>query len=539
MSELNHYTCYMKPYIQPFERHLALKELTAVTSHIPLPHQQDHIFHVETDLPLDVLLGRLTYWEQVHITDKESLLNQTTYQVRREATAKLARNGMGLEDLRSYLPFQQAVPLPKHRALRYGPHGIHEYRGKFFPQLVRSLLNVAGIGDHSLVLDPMCGSGTTPVETILMGAEAIGLDLNPLSVLISQAKCESLMVEPATLLQAYEVLQQKITEGGNGRQWFNTLPKRDRVYLEQWFAEFVLDSLDIIARAIQEESSPKCRYLFTVSLSNILRSVSWQKDDDLRVRKEIPDVFDLDVNQIFLSELHNTVKSVLALLYENEGLLVGTAIIQEGNASHTPELLKTYRHQVDAVITSPPYATALPYLDTDRLSLSYLNLLPRSKQRQHDYNMIGNREITSSKRERYWQNYLSHKTDLTDDIITVIDRIDALNKQANIGFRRQNLPALLSHYFFDMRQVLLGFRQMLKPGAPAYVVVGNNHTIAGGKSVREGGERVEIETDHLLMQLGEAVGLTVTEMIPMDMLTSRDIFRKNTGSAETIICFKN
>jgi len=73
---------------------------------------------------------------------------------------------------------------------------------------------------------------------------------------------------------------------------------------------------------------------------------------------------------------------------------------------------------------------------------------------------------------------------------------------------------------------------MLRPGAPAYVVVGNNHTLAGG-------QRIEIETDKLLAQLGEAVGLKLEEQISMEMLISRDIFKKNASNAETILFFRN
>ncbi|MBZ0297287.1 MAG: hypothetical protein K8L99_32305, partial [Anaerolineae bacterium] len=57
------------------------------------------------------------------------------------------------------------------------------------------------------------------------------------------------------------------------------------------------------------------------------------------------------------------------------------------------------------------------------------------------------------------------------------------------------------------------------------------HTIAGG-------QRIDIPTDVLLGQLGESVGLCLERAIPMEMLVSRDIFKKNAGSAETILCFR-
>jgi len=538
MATQQTFICYMKPYIQPFERYLAKQELTQIAGNSPHSNGHEHVYDVISEHPLSFMQDRLTYWEQIHPKDQVSIQDRPTLQVRREATANIARNGIRLDELQDHLPYQQ-VPFPKRRALRYGPHGIHEYRGKFFPQLVRSLLNIAGIGSNAWVLDPMCGSGTTPVEAMLAGHNALGLDLNPLSVLVSRAKHQSLNVPRQYFQEAYYRLLDRLKNQPAGRMWFNQLPIQDQEYLQRWFASHVLDELDPIANAIQAEPDVRCRNLFLVTLSNILRSVSWQKNDDLRVRKEAPGQLTLDVRQTFLSELTKSVRSVLAFQYENVGYVMGTVTIREGDARFATEILYQHRHQIDAIVTSPPYATALPYLDTDRLSLSYLNLLTRPQHRQRDYDMIGNREINNRIRELYWQEYQQNKQLLPQDVTTVIDRINYLNSNADVGFRRQNLSSLLARYFFDMRQVLREFMDMLRPDAPAYVVVGNNYTIAGGRSEQDGGERITIKTDKLLAQIGESVGLRITETISMEMLTSRDIFRKNTGSTETIICFRN
>lgn len=531
--------CRLKPYIQPFERILAVRELATLAGAAPTPEVNSRVepltYRVVTTQSSDYLAEHLTYWERLH-PGGNPLISQLTRQVRREATTNLVKNGITPQQLQELLPFQnQDVPLPNRRNLRYGPHGIHEYRGKFFPQLVCSLLNIAGAGPTSVILDPMCGSGTTPTETILAGCQAIGLDLNPLSVLISRAKCHILAVSPDDLAAEYESLQTELlalpTKKSANLPWLEHLPAPDQHYLASWFAPKALAELDPIARRISQTSHLACRELFQVVLSNILRRVSWQKDDDLRVRKEIRADVEVEVKAEFLTELNRSVKTILALLYENQGASLGQASLIEGNARQAEQFLANSVSAIEAIITSPPYATALPYLDTDRLSLCYLGLLPRPEHRQRDYDMIGNREITEPQRQRYWQEYWHHRDELPDNITTVIELIDRLNTDAQVGFRRRNLPALLARYFLDMRQVFKGVVKLLKPGAPAYVVVGNNHTIAGG-------QRVEIETDKLLAHLGESVGLRLVEMISMEMLVSRDIFRGNASSAETILYFR-
>lgn len=536
----NELVCQMKPYIQPFERILAVKELEALADASPIPRIDQNTattaYSVVTQCTPAYLADRLAYWEQIYPADRDPSMGQLTRQVRREATTHLVRNGVTSERLRDQLPFGEEVPLPKHRNLRYGPHGIHEYRGKFFPQLVRSLLNIAGVSRDSIVLDPMCGSGTTCVEAILLGCRAIGLDLNPLSVLMSRAKCHILSVHPDRLKAEYESFKADLftlsQAERNSLPWFEHLPTPDRDYLSRWFAPEVLADLDPIAVRVHDTAHPGCQALFQMSLSNIIRRVSWQKTDDLRVRKELRSELDMDVMTVFTTGLDCSVNTVLAFLYENQDFQVGQAQIIEGDVRLPDQILSDAAGCIDVIVTSPPYATALPYLDTDRLSLCYLELLSRPEHRRRDHDMIGNREITNGQRRSYWEEYKQRKHELPGDITAVIDRIDDLNCNADVGFRRRNKPALLARYFLDMKKVFENFRVLLRPSAPAYVVVGSNHTIAGG-------QRVDIETNNLLAHLGESVGLTLDQTISMEMLVSRDIFRKNTGSAETILCFRN
>ncbi len=529
--------CRIKSYIQPFERVLALKELEVLSGAAPVPisdkEKNPLEYRIDTGKPVDYLSDRLTYWEDI----SEDLSGpRLTRQVRREATVNLVKNGFHPEMLRKYLPFSAGVPVPNRRVLRYGSHGIHEYRGKFFPQLVRSLLNIAGANQESLVIDTMCGSGTTPAEAALMGCRSVGLDINPLSVLISQVKCDILSVKPEQLLCEYESLKSDIIAQGKSRSsetaWFSRLDPKTQTYLLNWFSPRVLADLDPITDRVHKTSDITCRNLFRVCLSNIIRRISWQKNDDLRIRKDIHPDNDIDVAEEFIAELTNTVKHIIVFLYENNGFQPGNARIGEGDAREADILLKDIAGCADVIVTSPPYATALPYLDTDRLSLFYLNLLPKAEHRIRYLNMIGNREINDGYRKKYMDEFKSRKHELPVTVTQATELIEKLNTGTGAGFRRKNLPALLARYFLDMKKVFETFKVLLKPNAPAYAVVGNNHTIAGG-------QRVEIETDKWLGQIGESSGLKLENEISMELLVSRDIFRNNTGTAEMILCFRN
>jgi site-specific DNA-methyltransferase (cytosine-N4-specific) len=518
----------MKPYIQPFERTLALAELSAIAGAKPVAvdkTEEPVLFSLPSLVKADALARHLAYWEVIE-TDKPRF----TTQVLRERTVNVVRNGVPPKDIPQLL--KDDIVLPNRRCLRYGTHGIHEYRGKFFPQLVRSLINIADVPKQGIVADPMCGSGTTDVEAVLGAYHALGLDMNPLSVLMARNKCALLSVAPELLNSSYEALRDKLIRPSGKRNgkltYLNSLPARDQEYLSAWFSEQVLQDLDEVARAIQQ-SDQRVRDFFWLCLSNIIRSVSWQKDDDLRVRKELRPEADIDPIREFLEELGRSVRVVLAFLYHNRETKFGPFNIVEGDARDLATVWKKWKGKIDAIITSPPYATALPYLDTDRLSLCYLGLLPRPDHRRKDQHMIGNREISEKQRLTYWKIFETGK--LPKSVSALIQKVDTLNSKIEVGFRRRNLPALLTKYFMDMQQVFEGMKAVLRPGRPAYVVIGNNHTIAGG-------ERVEIDTASLLVDIAAVVGMKSERRIPMEMLVSRDIFKKNAVASEEILCFR-
>jgi len=528
----------LKPFIQPFERKLAVREVMALAGAEPKPMNDtaDCVdFQCTTDVSAEMLAGNLAYWEHVHLV--KEMAYTYTRQILRESTVNAVRNGVAIESIKALVAFENGVPVPNRRCLRYGTHGIHEYRGKFFPQLVRSLINIGKVPESGIIADPMCGSGTTIVEAVLAGRHGIGIDMNPLSVMMSKVKCALLSASAEEVSNVYRSIRSELlgeaTKSAqyDGLTYFQTLSRGDQGYLRSWFSDQVLRDLDRIVVKINRIENHAIRGLMWICLSNILREVSWQKTDDLRVRKEV--IIDAEIDPIreFLEESGRTIRLILAFLYRNAGIQVGFFDIAEGDASNIPDIWEAWTGKVDAIITSPPYATALPYLDTDRLSLSYLGLLPRGYHRERERRMIGNREITDAVRRKYWVEFLNKRASLPESVISLVTEIETRNSSSNVGFRRRNTGALLARYFLAMAGVFRGIKTLLKPTGVCYVVVGSNHTIAGG-------ERVDINTPQLLSDIAVLEGMTLEYEIPMELLISRDIFKKNRGATEIIIALR-
>src|SRR6266852_4995330 len=62
---------------------------------------------------------------------------------------------------------------------------VGNYRGNWSPYIPRNLITKYS-KPGELVLDQMCGSGTTLVESKLLGRDGIGVDVNPDAVMVTQ-----------------------------------------------------------------------------------------------------------------------------------------------------------------------------------------------------------------------------------------------------------------------------------------------------------------------------------------------------------------
>src|SRR5690349_23477439 len=66
-------------------------------------------------------------------------------------------------------------------------HRLHPYLGKFIPQLVEALLG-RYVAPGGRVLDPFAGSGTTLVQALESGYDAVGVDVAAFNVLLGRVK---------------------------------------------------------------------------------------------------------------------------------------------------------------------------------------------------------------------------------------------------------------------------------------------------------------------------------------------------------------
>lgn len=414
----------------------------------------------------------------------------------------------------------------KRQNTRYSVHGLHEYKGKFNPQVVRSLFNIYNISNNSRVLDPFCGSGTTLIEAAHIGAEAIGTDINPLAVYIANTKIQSLGIHWSQIQKAFgQFLQLYINERSN-YTLSNEKPERI-VYLKKWFPKEIL--LDIECLRNLSENIPICKNLVLVVISNLLRDYSHQEPKDLRIRRrkspfpEKPLIEELKTKMDSIVEAIKDFQDKFGIIQSNNRAV--NTDINNCNSKDIPD------SSVDFAITSPPYATALPYIDTQRLSLVWLSMVESSEIKNLETELIGSREFRVKSEQNDWNSFLvENSKQLPENVhLFCLNLYNKLN--SNDGFRKRAVPSLLYRYFFQMKNMFEKVGQKLKPDCHFALIVGHNHTTIGGS-------RTDIDTPELLVKIAKSVGLELTENTPLEVYHRYGINSQNAVNKESLIVFK-
>jgi hypothetical protein len=410
----------------------------------------------------------------------------------------------------------------KRQSTRYSVHGLHEYKGKFNPQVAHALLNIFGADATHHVLDPFCGSGTTLVEAAHLGIAGTGLDMNPMAVFLANAKLSALWSDAGKVRRAF----QDVSRVYSRRKAPRTTNDERHDYLAKWFTPEVLPDLERLRGAIGEADDASSRFLLAVA-SDLLRDWSLQDPADLRIRRRqtpLPEQSFFDAWSEVVRERLAVLETVQPLLRDSGCQSSATLRDSRDSAAFENEVGK-----FDFVITSPPYATALPYIDTQRLSLVWLGLIEPGEIRKLEAGVLGSREVLRG-RDELAAALESNAAGLPDDVLTFCSMLTHSLRAAD-GFRRQAVPMLLYRYLAGMKATFANLQRVVRNGGRMAWVVGVNQTTLGGKPIM-------IDTPSLLSRVAEAVGFRVEEPIPLQTYQRYSVHQKNAIRGESILLFR-
>jgi site-specific DNA-methyltransferase (cytosine-N4-specific) len=285
-------------------------------------------------------------------------------------------------------------------------HGIHRYSGKFIPQIARQAIELLTEKGET-ILDPFCGSGTTLLEAGICGRKAIGTDLNPLAVLVSNVKCTPIpRIELDKLLRSFE--EDLAYASAPSMPLFAALeednasvfaackddPRMEDEWFTKWFDHEGLIKLIYIRQLISRQKGVCQKNLALVAFSDILRRCSHAASGYPNVmydkrRRPRPDPIPL-----FLAKLRETVAAISTL---NEVCIEETVTAELKAAQQTG----LEPNSIDAVITHPPYIGSIPYAEYCAISLKWLGHDPKDL----DKSLTGGQRQSKLVLERFLAGY--------------------------------------------------------------------------------------------------------------------------------------
>jgi tRNA G10 N-methylase Trm11 len=295
--------------------------------------------------------------------------------------------------------------LPRQRRFKFEPenlgrltHHLFRFPAKFHPPVVRQLIR-----DYTekgeTILDPFCGCGTLLVEASVLGRDSIGIDVDPLSVFVTNAKVHALRrasIETTTErlavvldelqrtpqeLEGFQTsdLDQREYEAGLDGAWVPEIPK-----LYHWFYRYAIVDLACLLEAIEKVDAPEThrdflRLIFAASVRGASRAdpvpVSGVEVTKVMLEKEEKGR-SVDVIEIFRKRLRRAVEE-MGGYHETRVASAGARAYRADVASLRTNLAP----RIDAVITSPPYHGAVDYYRRHQLEMFWLGMTKNQAER--------------------------------------------------------------------------------------------------------------------------------------------------------------
>ena len=248
---------------------------------------------------------------------------------------------------------------------------LHWHPARFASQLPASLIGLLSRPGQT-ILDPFMGSGTTLVEAQRLGRSAIGIDVNPVSYLISEAK--TLQLSASTIAKVVSELTKDANQVlAQEASWAATLPVG--LQAKKWYTETVLASLGSLwglIGAFRGLRKTIAQAAFSACLMPSCREDRhWGYICDNSTPKGNKSADVIELYTTFLERLANAYSDRDKCIREAGLDTIAPVEVICGDARQA--LKKLGGNSVDLVVTSPPYFGVSDYVKSQRLSMEWFD----------------------------------------------------------------------------------------------------------------------------------------------------------------------
>jgi len=355
-------------------------------------------------------------------------------------------------------------------------HGIHTYPAMFIPQVGRRLLETYS-KEGDTICDIFCGSGSSLVESRLIGRNAYGIDLNPLAIFLAKAKTTP--INPQKLTKEYIALLDRVGEIKD-----KEIQRPDFKNIDFWFKDKVIVKLAKLKKAIQEIKDETIQNFLMVAFSETVRYSSNTKTGEfklVRVKADKLEKHDPDVIGIFRKHAEKNIAG-MTNFYKDAKKDSWTKIIYGDSSKDNG--IKT--NSIDCIITSPPYGdsrTTVAYGQFSRLSAQWIDVFDNPNDASGvDNDLLGGRATKN----------LTHtlSSDYLKESLEKITKQDEARAKDVLSFN------------LGLNECLKQAYRILKPRKYFCLVVGNRLV-----------KQVRIPTDFIIAELAEKIGFTCENII--------------------------
>lgn len=252
----------------------------------------------------------------------------------------------------------------KNASRRRGAHALIHYPAMMVPNLQGSIL--AAIKESSpkaqKVLDPFVGSGTVLVESMNLGLDFYGVDINPLAVLSCLAKSGPYFIDAFTDKAAD--LVSKIHADG--------ITRHEAVFLrrDKWFEPNVALGISKIARNVKNVNELWARRLFWLALARVIRTCCNSRNSTYKLH--IKKAADINAEADPVKAFVETIEAYKQHLKDQIADWSRNGVLKQGRyqksvhiaAGDSTSTLRDAGQMFDVIMTSPPYGdnkTTIPY----------------------------------------------------------------------------------------------------------------------------------------------------------------------------------
>lgn len=271
-------------------------------------------------------------------------------------------------------------------------HKLHPYMGKFIPQLVEIFLKKL-FKPNDTILDPFGGSGTTLVETLVYGGNAIGVDISPFNCLMMKVKTGQYDVNKLEkeILDIYNKIEyffdnddQKKLFAGAEKEIAVSLSEEDLLteneFINTWYTEKARKELLLYRNLIKDYVY---KDVLKIILSRSARSARNIKHYELDHPKEpVKEPYYCRKHSRTCYPVSEAMKFLKRYSFDTiERIREFQKIRGNGSVEIINDDIRNFSldKKVDGVITSPPYVGNIDYHEQHNYAYSLLNL-PRNDE---------------------------------------------------------------------------------------------------------------------------------------------------------------